>query len=59
MAAKLSPEQAEAFKTAFKMLDVDGDGRITAIVLPSNLVTSNHHEKIPIQFLRGRYQTHY
>jgi len=33
MAIKLSPEQAEEFKQAFKLLDVDGDGRITPSVL--------------------------
>ena len=39
MTSKLSPEQNEEFKQAFKLLDVDGDGRITATVpheLPSN-----------------------
>ena len=29
MTAKLSPEQSEEFKQAFKLLDVDGDGRLT------------------------------
>lgn len=30
MSGKMSPEQVEEFKQAFKLLDVDGDGKITA-----------------------------
>jgi Ca2+-binding EF-hand superfamily protein len=29
MTTRLSPEQTEEFKQAFKMMDIDGDGLIT------------------------------
>ena len=33
MTAKMSPESVEEFKQAFRLLDVDGDGRLTASVV--------------------------
>lgn len=39
MASKLSPEQLEEFKQAFKLFDANGDGRISpsvAFSLPRN-----------------------
>lgn len=40
MSSKLSPEQLEEFKQAFKLFDANGDGKISpsvAIALLSNL----------------------
>jgi Ca2+-binding EF-hand superfamily protein len=34
MASKLSPEQVEEFKQAFKLFDANGDGQISPNVLP-------------------------
>lgn len=49
MSSKLSSQQLEEFSQAFKMLDVDGDGRVTGSVwYVLWIVVAGDHEAVSV-----------